>query len=281
KREQLNSNDLLNCYSVCVFISYILIGGTIFSFAKYHYPMLPILSIIIANAVLSLDLNNFKRYFLLYGILGLVFVLISRIFSGDLLYQVNYVLRKIAIFSPEQLPVFYKDFAKRMIFYFVPFILGIFVIRLIIRKESWFRIFSFLSISFILINSLTFDFYLRDTKFFTTYCYGRDIGEFKRVAELCKDIVRKDSDAKIIAPEDTLEYAGIGIFVGFEELWDDRDRFLQVIKDKRVSAVIYNFNYNAFFTYSEIFFHPTVKAAFEKEYMSVPFVNHSVWIRKK
>jgi len=280
KKEQLNFNDLLIIYSVCVFISYILIGGTLFSFAKYQYPMLPILSIIIANAVVSLDLKNFKRHLILYGLLGLVFLFISNVFCGDLLYQVNYVLRKIAIFSPDQLPDFYKDFAKRMIFYFLPFILGIFIIRLLTKKESWFRIFSFLLITFIIMSNFSFNLYLRGTKYFTTYCYGRDIGEFRRVAKFCKDIVEKDKNAKIIAPEDVLEYAGIGIFLGYEELWDDRDNFLNVIKDKRVQVVIYNFAYNALFSYKEIFFNSEVQTELKNSYKLISFKEHSVWLRK-
>jgi hypothetical protein len=280
KKEQLNFNDLLIIYSVFICVFYILIGGTSFGFAKYHYPMLPILSIIIANAILSLDLKNFKRYLALYLLLTAVFLFINKIFSGDLLYQVNYTLRKIGIFSPTRLPDFYKDFAKRTIFYFLPFILGMFLVRLIIRKESWFKIFSFLAISCILLNNLCFNFYLRNSKYFTTYCYGRDIAEFKRVAELCQDIAKKNKNAKIIAPEDLLEYAGQKIFLGYEELWNDRDKFLQAIKDKRVKAVIYNFTFNALFSYKEIFFNPDVEYALKNNYSLLVLGEYHIWARK-
>ncbi|MBL7196681.1 MAG: glycosyltransferase family 39 protein [Candidatus Omnitrophica bacterium] len=280
KKEQLNFNHLLIIYSISIFVFYILIGGTMFGFARYQYPMLPILSIIIANAILSLDLKNFKKYFILYGILGIVFVFVSNIFCGDLLYQVNYVLRKIAIFSPQQLPIFYKDFAKRMILYFLPFILGILLIRLVIRKEAWLRIFSFVAITFILLNNFSFDLYLRGTKYFTTYCYGRDISDFKRTVEFCKGVVKKNKKAIVIGPEDVLYAAGIDNVFGYETFWNNRDKFLQIAKDKRVTAIIYNLSYNALFSYRQIFFNPAVKTALKKDYELVPSKNHTIWIRK-
>jgi len=280
KRLKLDFNFFLIIYSASIFLFYLLIGGTMFGFAKYQYPLLPILSIIIANAVLSLDLNIFKKNIIIYLCFGAAFAIISYIFSGDLLYQINYNLRQIAIFSPQELPDFYRDFARRIILYFIPFVFGIFVIKLSIRKESWLRIFSFLAITFIILGNFSSDIYLRGTQFFTSYCYGRDIGEFKRVSNLCKDIIKKDKNATIIAPKDVLENAGVEVFIGYHKLWNDKDKFLEIVKDRRVKAVIYTFSYNALYSYKEIFLDADVEKILKKHYSLLVIDTHDVWLRK-
>jgi len=281
KKEQLNLSDFLLIYSVCIFVPYILFHGTLLGFPKYQYPILPILSIIIANAVVSLDLNIFKKNIIIYLCFGAAFAIISYIFSGDLLYQINYTLKKIAIFSPQALPGFYKDFAKRIMFYFTPFVIGILVLRIINKKEKLIALFSFLSIVFILVNNIAVDLRMRNSNHYTTFYYGRDIAEFKNVAALCRTILEKDKDAIIIGPSDLLKHAGFDIFVGYHRLWNKPDKFLKIMKNRKVKAIIYNFIYNAFFTYKEIFLNPLVQAELKENYKLIQLEEHSVWLRKR
>ncbi|MDP2939639.1 MAG: glycosyltransferase family 39 protein [Candidatus Omnitrophota bacterium] len=280
KNKELNSNDFLIIYSICIFMGYTLIGGLFFGFAKYQYPMLPIISIIIANAILSFDLKSFKNNFFIYIIAAIILVFLNNFILPDPIYQINYTLRKLSIFATSPISSFIKTFSLQIIFCFLLLFLFVEISRRIIRESSFWQTFCFLLATFILINNFYTNIYLRKVDFFTTLCYGRDIREFKRVANLCKEIAVKNKDKRIIAPEDILYYADIKVFQGYEKFWNRRDKFLRLIEKDKVDTIIYAFTYNPIFSYKNIFLDPSVFSQLKEKYTFTELKEHTIWQRK-
>ena len=279
-KKEMDFRDLLIIYSFGIFMGYTLIGGLSFGFAKYQYPLLPIVSIIIASTIKDFNLKSGKNHLTVFLIASLTLVIINVIILPDPIYQINYHLRKISIFSPDAIKGFLKFFGSGLAFGLFSLFLAMEVVRRLIKEKSFWRPFCFLSLTFIILNNCFADIYLWKPPFFTTYCYGRNIGEFKEISNLCRNIAEKDKKAKFIAPEDILYDAEIPVLVGYEELWNNRDRFLKVIKEKKVTVVIYAFTYNAVFSYWHIFLDPSVLAMLKENFTLRQIGEYSVWIRK-
>ena len=288
-------NDFLILYTIIIFVSYIFVGGTSFGFAKHQYPILPILSIIVANFILNFKLRVSKKQLVFCILIGLFFFFIERIYIGDLLYRVNYLLRKTAIFSPQKLNSFFLDFSWRVALYFFVLTFGILLVWFMDRKKPTLKIFITLLLVLILISNFSYNFRHLQKNYFSTYCYGRSIEEYRHLEDLLKKIFLKNKEAIIIGPEDTLYSAGFKDIVSttpaaaglkhyieyrYSYLWNDRESFLRAIEDSRVKCVSYSFTWNALLTYREIFFHPRVKKILEEQYNFFPIGEYSVWLRK-
>lgn len=279
KPKELVFLDFLYLYSWIIFGSYIIIGGTCFGFAKFQYPMLPILAIIASEAVFKLDFRIYRERLLMYVLFGLGFVLISNLFSEDLLYQINYTLRKIAIFSPGEIPRFLFDFSRRIIFYFIPFIVGVFAI-VKISKARLISVFKFLAITFIVLGCIFTNIRLIRSDHFTGYCYGREICEFKYMMHFCQEAMEKDGTQAIIAPVDLFRHIDKDRFLAYWFFWNNRDKFLQTVTDKKPEIIISTYTFNAMYTYKNIFLVPQVRAHLEKDYRLVRIGTYDVWLRK-
>lgn len=281
-RKGFSSVDFLIVYTNVVFFSYILVGGTCLGMAKYHYPIVSVICIIIAEFSLNLRRFKFRDKFVFLMALGLAFIFIERIIVKDLLYEVNYTLRELVISSPEKLNNFFSGFMKRMFFYHLPLIFGVVFLYFRNRKKDIVKDFVFLLLALIFIANLSLDIRQLNSSYFTTFCYGRDINEFKKLGSVFKEIISKHKGAIIIAPEDVL-FNAFGKWYpeyNYSNLWNRRDKFIAAIKDRRVICVAYSFAWNAIFSFREIFFHPSVKDALEKEYEFQRLGSYSLWLRR-
>jgi hypothetical protein len=281
-KKSVEIKDLLILYTMIIFSSYIFIGGTSYGFAKHQYPILPVLSIIVASFISNLRLEISKKQLFFYILLGLVFLIIENIYIKDLLYRVNYLLRKISIFSPQNLKAFFIDFSFRMSLYFITFIFGTLLIWFLDRKKNILSIAGVFLLVLIMVSSLSYDFRHLGARYFTTYCYGRDRENYKQLTGVFKYILNQKPDKLIIGQDDILFNLGLKYYseYAYYLLWDDRDKFLKAIRDRRVSCVSYCFTWNALLSYREIFFHPQVIKTLEEQYNFFPIGEYSVWIRK-
>lgn len=279
-REGLNYADLLIIYSVGIFAGYTLMGGLSFGFAKYQYPLLPVLSVLLASAIKDADLRKEKKYFIVYLAVSLSLVLINILNLPEPLYQINYLFRKIAIFWPQKIKAFSSLFILKLSLGLISLILGAEITRRVIRGKSFLRCFYFVSLAFIILTNFFTDIYLRGAPYFTTYCYGRDVAQFRDISGLCRRIIQKYGQAKIIAPDDVLYDSGSDVFIGYDELWNNRDRFIKTVEKENVPAVIYGFTYNAIFSYRHIFFDPLVSAMLKDNFTQIHRGEYTVWIRR-
>lgn len=281
-KREFGPADFLIIYTIVVFFSYIAIGGACFGMAKYHYPIVSIMCITIAEFSMSLRPVEFRKKFVLFLILGIVFIFIERVVTGDLLYQLNYTLRELAIFFPQKLNNSFLGFIKRILFYHVPLVIGIWLLYFRDKKKDIVKNLVFLLLILIFIANISLDIRQLNSCYFTTFCYGRKLGEFKKLEYVFKKIKSKNRTGIIIGPEDVLynAFGGYHLEYSYPYLWNRRDRFIEAIHDRRVSCVAYSFAWNAAFSFREIFFYPSVKDAMEKEYEFHHLGSYSVWLRK-
>lgn len=281
QNKSLEMSDFCLLYISLIFIVHIFIGGTSFGFAKYHYPVLPILSVLISDFFFKLDVRPNRKTFIFCGIIGLFFLPFVIFGVGDLIYSINYTLRQIVIFTPEELPSFLGNFTMRLGLYFLLLIVGFLVIPIIYKKRNWLKAVVTLTLILAFLGNLSLDVMQKRADYFTTYCYGRDIAETERVEDFFKELKARDPDGIIIGPEDILHNAGIKLSeYNYSVLWDDRKKFIEAITDKRVICVAYGFGWNAVFTYKNIFFNETVQRLLQDNYRPLEFGTYSVWLRK-
>ncbi len=279
-REGAQLSDFLIIFALGIFSGYTLIGGLSFGFAKYQYPILPILSMLIANYLLSQGIKIYRKQLFIFGVAAALLILINNFILPDPIYQINYTLRKLSIFSAEQVAGFLKVFSLNLALSLVLLILMVEAARRLSGRLGFASAFCLFSVIFILLGNFCTDIYLRKAPFFTTYCYGRSIRDFQKAVSLCKDIASKDSSAKIIAPEDVLYASGIKVFKGYEQLWNNRDKFLELIEGGKVAAIIYGFTYNAVFSYRNIFLEAQVLQELKNKYRQKQLGEYTVWERK-
>lgn len=280
--KQFREIDFLILYANVVFFSYIFVGGSCFGMAKYHYPIVAIICIIIADFSINLRPYRFKDKIALFAILGLIFIFIDWIVSGDLLYLLNYSLKKVVIFRPWELNSFFLHFIKLIFLYHLPLISGIILLYLAGKREDFVKNLVFLSLCLIFIAHLSLDIRHLKSDYFTTFCYGRDIAELKKLESFFKEIASKNKGAIIIGPEDAL-YNAFGRYppeYNYSNLWNRRDKFIAAIKNPSVACVAYSFAWNAAFTFQEVFFHSSVKGVLERQYQLYDLGSYCVWVRK-
>lgn len=282
RKEPVGINDFLLLYTIIIFIAYILVGGISYGFAKYQYPLLPVLCVLAADFILKIRTRISKRQILLFICLGTIFIITERLYIGNLLYRVNYLLRKTSIFMPDTLKAFFIDFFWRLAAYFIFFGISVFLIRFFARRGGISKISIMFLAVLIVIGNLSYNFQHLSAGYFTTYCYGRNIGDYKRLAGIFKNILARKPGALIIGQDDILFNAGLKNYseYNYSLFWNSRQGFLRAIGDERVACVAYNFSWNALLSYKEIFFHPEVKKALRDRYNPWSVGEYSVWIRK-
>ncbi len=273
--------DFCLLYVLIIFFGYILVSGTIWSFPKYHYPLLAVLVLVVAEIIYRLNLKIDRKSLILYAGLTLFFILYNVTVVGDLLYLFNYNLRNFLILAPEKLPGAVRDFLWHLLFYFVPIPLAILAIKVSHRNYRPLKA-VILSLFIVLISAnISLNILQAKGGYSTTYCYGRDIKNMRQLEEFFRELKSNNPQGVIIGPVDIIYNAGLKLPpYTYDVIGKSSKKFLEAIRDERVICVVYGISWNSLFSYRNVFSDKLVRENLLENYECREMGEYSVWLRK-
>jgi len=258
---------------------YIVIGGVIYSFPKYHYPMLGLMAVLAASYIEKLGIKFDKRTLPLYAGITAVWGIYDLKVAGDLIYIVNHNLRFLAILDPRNLNEGIRYFAAHAALYLVPvFVAGVFF--RVYHARSFARAAALTLLLGTVAAAGALDLTQARAGYFTTYLYGKDIRNMAQLVELIRAVKAKAPKSFMIAPEDAMYEAGAEENYPYCEYGKTKEKFLQAVSDKNVSCVVYGLSWNSIYQYREIFSDPSVLKALKENYNGSVLGEYTVWLRK-
>lgn len=116
RNKHLTAFDFLVIYSTSIFVGYIVVGGMLFGFPKYHYPMMPVLSVLISIYFIN-NLSTFqKKEFCVFLIIIFVGIIYHIFFVGDMLYEFGFTLRKFVVENSLWISKVLQDIIFRLLY---------------------------------------------------------------------------------------------------------------------------------------------------------------------
>lgn len=273
------SEDLLIIISIIIFMIYLCLIPMTHGFPKYLFPVVSIMSILIADIVAKVkhDILYSIRSFII--IIGLVLIF-NIIFVGDLLYLTNYVIKERFIRSHFDVLILHKESLNMLFKLFSLLILSL-AIFIFYRKGRKQRFISACIISFFIMfisSSLALNIIQYKAKYQVIYTYGK---------EGTKDLVRFlksriNFDDRIIAPCEIVYYLDAinsGFVVSSRDLTTP-ENFIKVLKDINPTCVVYGIASNTIEQYRDVFSSNLISDYFRiHHFKSVNIGSYTLWIR--
>jgi hypothetical protein len=255
-------------------VGYIVVGGMLFGFPKYHYPMMPALSVLISIYFIN-NLSTFRNkeicVFLLIIFAGIVYHIF---FVGDMLYEFGFTLRKFVVENPLGTSKVLQDIVFRLLysaFFFV-------IVLLILKKYAkWYKFKAICIISLIITlisSSFALNIIQAKSNYLTRYCYGES-GTW----ELIRYLRENERDNRItVATRDIAFYVDAPLLP--DAVWYNPDRFLKEIADYQVDNVVYSIGHNDINQFKTTLYNPKVQEKLRKHFIKKKIGTYSVWTRK-
>lgn len=275
----LNKNeDLLIIISIIFFMFYLYVGPINHTFPKYLFPVISIMSILIADIIAKVKGD------ILYSIKTFIFiiclvVIFNIIFVGDLLYLTNYTIKERFIRSGLDVLVLYNELFN--VLSKLLFLSGISLLIFIFYHKK--RRLSFISAAIItlfimfLSGSLALNIIQSKAKYQVIYTYGKE-GTKELVSFLKTQIT---SDDRITAPYEILYYSDAvkSGFVFVQDFLSPED-FIRALKDINPAVVVYGIASNTIKQYRETFNSDLVYEYFRDHYfISKDIGSYTVWVK--
>ena len=273
--------DFCLLYVLLIFFGYTLVFGTIWSFPKYHYPLLAVLALAAAEIIYKLNLKIDRKSLILYTGLTLFFILYNITVVGDLLYLFNYNLKNLLVLAPEKLPGVVKSFLLHFFFYLIPVFLAILAIKASHRNYRFLKT-TILSLFIVLISAnISLNILQARGDYSTTYCYGRDINNMRQLEDFFQELKSNNPQGIIIGPVDIFYNAGLKLpSYLYCIIGKSSKKFLEAIRDERVMCVVYGVSWNSLFSYQNVFSDKLVRENLSENYEYKEMGEYSVWLRK-
>ena len=274
KNRYLEIFDLLLIYSVFIFIGYIVVGGLLFGFPKYHYPMMPVLSIVISVYIINSISSFSKKNFYLLIVIVLIGIIYNIVFVGDILYEFSFVLRKIVVENPLESSKVLQGIVYRLL-YLVFFVV---VVLFFLKKYTdWNNLKTTFIISLaitLISSSMALDIIQAKSPYLTRYCYG-EAGTWELIEYLKKN---KGEDGVTLATRDISYYMNEPLLP--DAVWYKPEKFLKKIEDYKVVNVVYSIAHNDIRQFKKTLYNPRVQEELQTHFIEREIGTYSVWTRK-
>lgn len=264
-----------------VFTTYLVIGGVLWSFAKYHAPLIPLLAALGAAAVYRLEAKlaatagKKQRGLAVMLLVGAI----AYWFAGDLLYAVNHTLRDTLLFDRPHLP----QALQRASVQLALLLMGGFVIILgIVRGQKKYPglvgasllIAAFLANATLLARQVT-------APYSTAYCYGRPWKHYALMVRTAKAVAADHPQLRIMAPFDVLYGAGLS---WRKHLWEWKinqtpEQFIAAVTQPDVCALIVDPYFSNAHFLSVILKDQRVESVLHEHFRAQLLGEATVWIR--
>jgi len=274
KNRRLEIFDLLLIYSISIFIGYIVVGGLLFGFPKYHYPMMPVLSIVISVYIINSISSFSKKNFYLLIVIVLIGIIYNIVFVGDILYEFSFVLRKIVVENPLESSKVLQGIVYRLL-YLVFFVV---VVLFFLKKYTdWNNLKTTFIISLaitLISSSMALDIIQAKSPYLTRYCYG-EAGTWELIEYLKKN---KGEDGVTLATRDISYYMNEPLLP--DAVWYKPEIFLKKIEDHKVVNVVYSIAHNDIRQFTKTLYNPKVQEELQTLFIEKEIGTYSVWTRK-
>ena len=269
-------------------LGYILVGGVIWSFAKYHAPIIPLFAIA-GGVVIQHWLDEARPGLMGWGVflIGLVGVW-SYWAVGDLIYLINHDVRRAMLFSPELVGEHLKHFVLRfgLLLMSVPIVFG-FLWGLKRRLNLSVRSAVGSAVAFCTLGAgIGFMVLQMRADYSTTYTYGRSFETFYAVQRFALAHHAKDPDARMMTPYDTFQWQlepeiyG-AVFVNQLFAAEDVETLKETLQDPTVTLFVYDPDFSPTFFYHTIYSHPEVQALLGQNFYKVLLGDAVAWVKRR
>lgn len=274
KNRRLEIFDLSLIYSISIFIGYIVVGGLLFGFPKYHYPMMPVLSAVISVYIIN-NISSFsKKNFYLLIVIVLIGIIYNIVFVGDILYELSFVLRKIVVENPLEISKVLQSIIYRLLYLVLFFVVVLFLLR---KYTDWNNLKTTFIISLaitLISSSIALDIIQAKSPYLTRYCYGES-GTWELIEYLKKN---KGEDGVTVATRDISYYLGEPLLP--DAVWYNPEKFLKKIQDHKVVNVVYSIAHNDIRQFKSTIHKPELKKILQRDFIKKTIGTYTVWTRR-
>ncbi len=275
--KRLNDVDFLLILSFIIFFSYLFVGGITYSFPKYHYPFISLMTII--NAFFMLKKLKFNKRFLLWLLPSLgVIVIYNIVLVGDLLYLSDYAIRESLIKTGTIVNKIAMQLLLSAILYILPFVLLLLIFKIKNKALAIYRtIFIWIVASCLSLNILQ-----AKADYHTIYCYGGR--GTKEAISFLKKINLKTSH--ILATQDISfninqeRYLREPNYQLLNRYCLDPKKFIWFITDREADCIAFSISSNTVEQYLKVFHHSLVINFLEKDFKKKEIGSYTIWVRK-
>lgn len=284
-RRDIGFIDFCLIYITGIIFGYLFVGGNVHQFLRYQYPVLPVIVVILAYFINTLNLIFNKKTIIAIVVL-MPLILIYTLFGiGDIIYVFNYSLKDVMVFSPSGLNNALRDFSLRILGYPLLIVFSFSVVRFLNKRWDILRT---LSLSVLIVGiCANFSLFILQAKadYTTNYYYGRNIKEMRRVGDLFESIKQKYPRNSIIGPGDLIK----DVFrsaqmqrdnAALSVVYQDPGRFLKAIENKKVICVAYSISWNSVYTYKNVLLNDNIQKALKNSYRYYKIGTYSLWLKK-
>ncbi len=269
-----------------VLIGYWLIGGVVWSFAKYHCPLIPLLAALGGAMVGRLVQESrvpTSMLVLLVGVLGLSQILLV----GDPLYLVNDSLRHAMLFQPDAMAALVTTLVIRYAGFCVVVVAAGCLLWVCRRRFQVSRAATVgLTLAVAAIGSGIGETLVQSrASYSTTYCYGRPWKTVHAIREAALRLHAQQPEVRLMVPFDTIrlqlpvpDYLSIHVNEWTASL--SRERFLSALRDPRMGLVVMDPDFSSVRTIQTLWSDPEVRAVLDGAYTPLSLETARGWVRR-
>ncbi|MFC1804803.1 ArnT family glycosyltransferase [Candidatus Omnitrophota bacterium] len=274
-----SGSGLLIVVSAAIFFCYLIIAPLTHSFPKYLFPVVSMISILIANIAVKLKDQITGNLKILITVTGLLLIY-NILFVGDLLYLTNYGIKERIISGNFSASVRQQETLKMLLKISLLLIPSLGIV-IFLRKKMKFKLIHSVVFSFLIMfiaSSLSLNIIQYKAKYNVVYAYGKQ--GTQEVIDFLK--ARLGGQDRVIAPYEIVYYLGAtesGFAMSLAML-DTAQTFIDVLEDKDPACVVYGLASNSLKQYKDIFSSELLCAYFqEHHFKSKKIGSYTVWIR--
>lgn len=268
--------DLLILYTLAGLIGYIWIGGVTFGFPKYHAPILPVLSLLVAAYVVPIAGILTKRHLLILGVMTLGAILYWGFLIGDPLLTFNFALRDAIIHQPLRVNHVLGYFLCQELLCLLLLVIIVVTLRVWLKLYDWYRSLVVGLMVVTLSASVAMNVFQAKADYLTRFCYG-DQGTEQLLVFLKTHAAQGDV---VVACRDIVFYMDNNSPYRSDKLWYSWEQFVRVIQRPEVRYVVYSVGHNSIQQYRATFFHPTVEKTLSSDFLRSQIGTYTIWTRR-
>jgi len=269
-----------------VLVGYWLIGGVIWSFAKYHCPLMPLLAALGGATVGRLTRDGRVPpwvFALIVGVVGLWQILLV----GDPLYVVNRSLRHALLFHPDAMTALVTTLAIRYAGFCIVVVAAGCLLWISRRRFQMSRAaVAGLTLVLAAIGSGIGETLVQSAaSYSTTYCYGRPWRTVYAIRAAALRLHAQQSEVRLMVPFDTIrlqlpvtEYQSVYVNEWTASL--SRERFLRTLRDPRTGFVVMDPDFSSVRTIQTLWGDPEVRAVLDDAYVPLALETARGWVRR-
>jgi len=269
--------DFLVLYGVVVLVGYSVVGIGCLQFPKYQFPGMIALPPILTYLFAKKNLSYSKREIVILTGSFLVGLFYFLFLVNDLLLKFNFDLREaLAINSKLINPTLY-DISKKGIWYLLFFLFFVGIGYMVKTRNCKKVMITSIYVS-VMCSNVSLDIIHMNAEYMTRYCYGergtKELVEYLNTVMVLDDIVLATPNITYFLKNERNPYFP-------NKVWNDKQKFLQIIGKRDVRFVVYSIGHNTIRQFSQVFRNPAVEEVLTKNFSMKKIGTYSVWEKKK